>query len=114
VAGDGERSKGSDERLGVAEEVFQLAGHSVDSVEMDVSNAGERERRIVGEGGAKGGRGVLTTEMELDGSVERKGVALLSESRAGGLSVQHVSVKREVASSATRPPVSVGRLLYEF
>jgi hypothetical protein len=44
VAGDGERSEGSDEGLGVVEEVLELAGRSVDDMEMDVSNAGERER----------------------------------------------------------------------
>jgi hypothetical protein len=41
----------------------------------------------VREGGARGGRGVLTMEMKLDGSVERNGMELLGESRAGGLSV---------------------------
>jgi hypothetical protein len=87
VAGDGERSEGSDEGLGVVEEVLELAGRSVDDMEMDVSNAGERERGIVGKGGARGGGCVLTTEMKLDGSVERKGVALLGKSRAGGLPV---------------------------
>jgi hypothetical protein len=87
VAGDGERSKGSDEGLGVVEEVLELAGRSVDGVEVKVSNAGKRERGIVRKGGARGGGDVLTTEMKLDGSVERKGVALLGKSRAGGLPV---------------------------
>jgi hypothetical protein len=57
---------------------------------------------------------VLTTETQLDGSVEREGLDLLGETRAGGLSVQYVDVKGEVASSATSSSLSVGRPLYEF
>jgi hypothetical protein len=94
VAGDGEGSKESDEGLGVAEEVLELAARPVDGVEMEVSDARERERRIVRQGGARGGGNVLTMEMQLNGSVERKGVALLGESRAGGLSVSTWYKKR--------------------
>jgi hypothetical protein len=56
-------------------------------MDVKVSNAGKRERGIVREGGARGGGDVLTTEMQLDGSIERKGVTLLGKSRAGGLPV---------------------------
>jgi hypothetical protein len=52
VARDGEECEGSDEGLGSAKEVLELAGRSVDGVEMDVSNEGKMERGVVSEGGA--------------------------------------------------------------
>jgi hypothetical protein len=84
MAGDVEGRERSDEGLSAAKEIFQLAGGSGDGVKVNVSNEGETKRRM-SERGARSGGCVLTTEMQLDGSVEREGLELLGELRAGGL-----------------------------